>query len=418
MGFYRLLTVGLRPSHYLWRSMAKLRTAFVVFILVYTSQYGPFIHVFAYTAALTVTSIMEVVADPYRMIRIKAVGAVDGSKTASQKRTDVEHQNVFQKMRNYSVVIALGTIFLGSVQLGAESDQQWREHWWIDWKTLSDLLAAMTIIVNVIYMAWMIQTVSSQFGRCKCLCPCLHKKPTRKLASITPELQQRRASASHKILKSLSHAAVSSKAKKLTEWKQKAEHEASAARLMSLANTHVPPTSVLPVLPKPSEAVVIQRVVEAGNKFAAAAEKKSAQEVQREKLLELAKQARVRVRRKKTKKVRVKRKKTGAIAAVTGGIGGEGSKDGGLPVPPTDTNVATAAKEEEASTGGSKAETPKTRKKSMVMPDSDSDDEAHRVSPKATSKKTEVQKKKKRPKGRPSIKKQATIDTTAANQIE
>merc|ERR1711935_1267142 len=91
--------------------------------------------------------------------------------------------------------------------------------------------------------------------------------------------------------------------------KKKAEHEASAARLMSLANIHVPPTAVLPVLPKPSEAVVIQRVVEAGNKFTAAAEKKSAQEVQREKLLELAKQARVRVRRKKTKKVRVKRKK-------------------------------------------------------------------------------------------------------------
>ena len=290
--FYRLLTVGLRPSHYLWRSMAKLRTASVVFILVYTSQYGPFIHVFAYTAALTATSIMEVVADPYRMIRIKAVGAVDGSKTASHKKTDVEHQNVFQKMRNYSVVIALGTIFLGSVQLGAESDQQWREHWWIDWNTLSDLLAAMTITVNVIYVAWMIQTVSSQFGKCKCLCPCFYKKPTRKLASITPELQQRRASASHKILKSLSHAAVSSKAKKLTEWKKKAEHEASAARLMSLANMHVPPTAVLPVLPKPSEAVVIQRVVEAGNKFTAAAEKKSAQEVQREKLLELAKQVR------------------------------------------------------------------------------------------------------------------------------
>lgn len=111
------------------------------------------------------------------------------------------------------------------------------------------------------------------------------------------------------------------------------------------------------------------------------------------------------------------------------------------------------------------------------MPDSDSDDEAHRVSPKATSKKTEVQKesekdngkaaagmkategrtpketsaspveaskseqevnksedsgeqkeelkkktvlkkKKKRPKGRPTIKKQATIDTTAANQVK
>ena len=59
-------------------------------------------------------------------------------------------------------------------------------------------------------------------------------------------------------------------------------------------------------------------------------------------------QARVRVRRKKTKTIRVKRKKSGTITALAGDIEGEeGSKDGGLPVSSTEAEAEEEAVEDE-----------------------------------------------------------------------
>ena len=59
-------------------------------------------------------------------------------------------------------------------------------------------------------------------------------------------------------------------------------------------------------------------------------------------------QARVRVRRKKTKTIRVKRKKSGTIAALAGDIEEEeGSKDGGLLVSPTEEKAEEEAVEDE-----------------------------------------------------------------------
>jgi len=314
---YRLMTVGLRPSHYLWRSMEKVRCSVVVFVLVYTSQYGPFIHVFAYVGILTITHLCEVLADPYRMIRVKAhiTDHLEDEAHGIHNRSDEEFQNVFQKMKNYAMMVALGTIFLGSLQLGADTHQQWRQNWWIDWDTLNDVVAVIVVVFNVCFVYWLLSTVSTQFRIINC-CSCCSKKKKKKKAAITPELAKRRDSAAKKVLRSLSSTSVGKNASKLTAWKEnEIDHDAASKRLMSLAsNSGNMPAPLTSVVPKPSEEIVIQRVVEAGHEFVntTVKRKKDASDTQRLKLLQLAKQARVRVRRKKTKTLKVKRRMSGA----------------------------------------------------------------------------------------------------------
>jgi hypothetical protein len=310
--FYRLMTVGLRPSHYLWRSMEKFRCALVVFVLVYTSQFGPFIHVFAYVGMLTATHMFEVYEDPYRMIRVKEkLHKHHGdTTTTSHTRQDDEFKNVFQRMKNVTVLVALGTIFMGSLELGADMNKEWRKKWLIDWATLNTAVAVLIVVVNVCYMYWLVSTVMSQFGtNLKSFQrhgTCCKKKRKTKLASITPELAQRRQSQQQKILKALSKSEVETKANELTKWKDPDKHSAASVRIMALAatvnTTSVPEQPKQPeqletvekktvIVPKPSEEVVIQRVIEAGHSFenTAVKRKKKANELQRQKLLDLAK---------------------------------------------------------------------------------------------------------------------------------
>jgi hypothetical protein len=438
--FYRLMTVGLRPSHYLWRSMEKVRTSIVVFVLVYTGQYGPFIHVFAYSGVLTITHLFEVSMDPYRMIRVKDTKKAD--KKAEHVRGDEQFQNIFQKMKNYAVMVALGTIFMGSLQLGANSNKQWRQRWWIDWNTLNDVVAYITVLGNIMFLIWLVNTVSHQFHWSFCCCNNKKKHKT-KIASITPELQQRRNSASAKVLKSLSSAKVGQRASALTAWKKSADHAAAGARLMALAKSveKTPPTKVVP---KPSEDVVIQHVIDAGKQFNT--KKKSPAEITREHLLELAKQARVRVRRKRTKKVKIKRKKNQTIDTTKEGeegekgeVEGSGAKEESkIPVTPVidikeEKIEATTAVKAEAKATVNTTDSNKKTKKKIIMPDSDSDheDDSEKTKKQVGSKEetlkksdntnedttTKKKKKKSRPK-RPRSSKPGGAEKDATNQAK
>jgi hypothetical protein len=415
--FYRLMTVGLRPSHYLWRSMEKFRCALVVFVLVYTSQFGPFIHVFAYVGMLTATHMFEVYEDPYRMIRVKdKLHKHHTDTTTSHTRQDDEFKNVFQTMKNVTVMVALGTIFMGSLELGANSNKEWRKRWLIDWATLNTAVAVLILVVNVCYMYWLVSTVMSQFGtklkKFQRHGTCCKKKRKTKLASITPELAQRRQSKQQKILKALSESEVAAKASELTNWKDPDKHSAASVRIMALAATvmnSVPEQPEQPeqlekvekvekvekktvIVPKPSEEVVIQRVIEAGHEFenTAIKRKQKANELQRQKLLDLAKLARVRIRKrkKKTTKVKVKKKKTNkskvapksektpelASNDVVTATKEEENSPATLPAPKVEGKSATSA---EAKKGKSSADVPtkNAKKKKLIIADSDSDEE-------------------------------------------
>jgi hypothetical protein len=101
-------------------------------------------------------------------------------------------------MKNVTVMVALGTIFMGSLELGANSNKEWRKRWFIDWATLNTAVAVLILVVNVCYMYWLVSTVMSQFGtklkKFQRHGTCCKKERKTKLASITPELAQRRQS--------------------------------------------------------------------------------------------------------------------------------------------------------------------------------------------------------------------------------
>merc|ERR1711990_406421 len=208
-------------------------------------------------------------------------------------------------MKNKTVFVALGTIFLGSLQLGADTNQEWRRRWWIDWDTLSDIVAWIIVAINVVFMYWLITTVSTQFKTVVC---CAKKKKS-KITSITPELLKRRESAADKVLRHLSTEAAKSRSR---------QDKTSEDLLSAVKNedTMPPPPTLQKVVPKPSEEVVIQRVIDATRILESKLPenvrkaKQEAKDAKRKRLVQLAKQARVRVRKKKTRMIKIKRKKS------------------------------------------------------------------------------------------------------------
>ena len=258
--FYRLMTVGLRPAHYLWRTMEKLETALIVFVLVFTLQYGPFLHTFAYVSIVTFTAGFEVYCDPYRTIRIQTELSEEAqlrrkSGRAAFGKSDQTHENVFQDMKSRAVSLSLFNVFLGALSLGEDRHKQWRSKWWVSWETLQIMVAVMMILGNIAYICWVVHLVYSQFGWYQrlrdWLCRCTKQKAgDRALLKVTPELRKRQEHVGRGIVRRLSDLAK--------------------YRNESHRTLEVPPTAIVP-----DEEKVIEAVISAGERFETAARKKS-----------------------------------------------------------------------------------------------------------------------------------------------
>jgi hypothetical protein len=273
--FYRLMTVGLRPEHYLWRTMEKLETALVVFVLVFTSQYGPFLHAFAYASIVIFTSGLEVYCDPYRTIRVKKelsekerIGRK--SDRAAFDKSEQTHANVFQIMKNRSVSVSLFNVFLGALSLGEDRHQQWRSKWWVSWETLQTMVAVTMILGNMAFMFWVVHLVYSQFGWYQGLRDCLccrraKQKKDRTVLKVTPELRKRQEHVGRNIVRRLSQGSAEHSESELAKYRSTDHHDQGKALLDAAHRTAI----------VPNEEKVIEAVIQAGERFELSAARKS-----------------------------------------------------------------------------------------------------------------------------------------------
>lgn len=315
--FYRLMTVGLRPEHYLWRTMEKLETALIVFVLVFTSQYGPFLHAFAYVSIVIFTAGIEVYCDPYRTIRIKKELSETeqlGSQNnrAAFDKSDQTHENVFQLMKNRSVSVSLFNVFLGALSLGEDRHQQWRSKWWVSWETLQVMVAVTMILGNLIFMCWVSHLVYSQFSwyqefqDCLC-CRRVQKKRDRVMLKVTPELEKRQQNVGRSIVRRLSRGSDNHRDAELEKYQNADHHDQGKALLDEAHHIHkAPPTGIVP-----DEEKVIEAVISAGERFERSAARKSKLFA---KLKIEAQKARERVNAQKKERQRGKLKKVDSIA--------------------------------------------------------------------------------------------------------